>query len=234
MADGGNFSCEFMFERYETFRDEKLSIDFEMYLIARCMSRNDRTACFHRPCYAFSFYDVARKFIVTTQFAFVPSTAEERRRAHYIQQAHYRNLQRVSGWPRELPGELWLMVAGHLVKVDAVVTTHERVQGCDDEGKSTLDLTQPVYASYFKVDGRYELRVCRMRLDPVPISEPTYCCQLQLRGRKGRRRRSKENICLWHKIISAFDKLSSFRLSAVMNGVVTTQACRVCDGNTCL
>ncbi|KAM5352737.1 hypothetical protein ACJ41O_005459 [Fusarium nematophilum] len=125
-----------------------------MCLAAKCMSRTETTVCFHGRCHEFRFYSVTPTFLAATHYAFAPGVSDERRRADYIQQALSRNLQRAGCWPRELPPELWLMVARLLVEPSAVLTAQEQVHGCDATGDSVLDLTQPIYASYVKIDGR--------------------------------------------------------------------------------
>lgn len=114
--------------------------------------------CFHSRCYEFRSYPVTPAFLTATKYAFVAPTREERRRAEYIQRALAQNLQLATDWPRELPNELWLMIAEPLVQECAVLNTEELVHRSDTIGDSVLDLTQTVYATYVKVDGRYYVR----------------------------------------------------------------------------
>ena len=51
------------------------------------------------------------------------------------------NLQLATDWPRELPNELWLMIAELLVQECAVLNTEELVHRSDAIGDSVLDLT---------------------------------------------------------------------------------------------
>ncbi|KAF5661805.1 hypothetical protein FHETE_8269 [Fusarium heterosporum] len=59
-------------------------------------------------------------------------------------------------WPRKLPTELWAMVAGLLLRDCATFTAQEQVDGCNSDNAAdiTLDLNQPVYATYVRIDGR--------------------------------------------------------------------------------
>lgn len=50
------------------------------------------------------------------------------------------------------------MIAEPLVQECAVLNTEELVHRSDVIGDSVLDLTQPVYSTYVKVDGRYYVR----------------------------------------------------------------------------
>lgn len=132
-----------------------------MCLRGECLSRTKPTVCFHGRCHEFRFYSVTPAFLAATHYAFAPSAGEQRRRADYIQLALARNLQWAAVWPRELPHELWLMVAGLLVQDCAALTAQEQVHKCDNMGDSVLDLAQSVYASYVKMDGRYYVKSLR-------------------------------------------------------------------------
>lgn len=122
------------------------------------MSRTKPTVCFHGHCYETRFYSVTPAFLAATHYTFTPSVGEEQRRAEHIQRALARNLQWAVVWPQKLPRELWLMVAGLLVQDCATITAQEQVQASNTVDDSVLDLTQSVYASYVKIDGRYYVK----------------------------------------------------------------------------
>ncbi|KAF5020171.1 hypothetical protein F66182_7811 [Fusarium sp. NRRL 66182] len=114
--------------------------------------------CYHDSCYEFRFYSVTLAFLDATLYSFEPSAREKMRRTRYIRQELSRNLQRTSKWPRELPAELWHMVAGYLLEDCATLTAQEQVYDCDNTGESELDLTRSVFASFVKVDGLYYVK----------------------------------------------------------------------------
>ncbi|CCF40510.1 hypothetical protein CH063_00354 [Colletotrichum higginsianum] len=153
-TDNNKVSCKFPFQQHTIFYDHEIDIKFHMCMRRECMFRDKPTVLFHGHCYAFRVHLVTPKFLAATQYAFAPSVAEERRRADYIQKALALDLQRALVWPRSLPHELWLMVAESLAQACASLTAQEQVQGSVDVDDSTLDLRQPVYASYVKIDGR--------------------------------------------------------------------------------
>ncbi|GJD01246.1 hypothetical protein ColKHC_10071 [Colletotrichum higginsianum] len=153
-TDNNKVSCKFPFQQHTIFYDHEIDIKFHMCMRRECMFRDKPTVLFHGHCYAFRVHLVTPKFLAATQYAFAPSVAEERRRADYIKKALALDLQRALVWPRSLPHELWLMVAESLAQACASLTAQEQVQGSVDVDDSTLDLRQPVYASYVKIDGR--------------------------------------------------------------------------------
>ncbi|CVK92453.1 uncharacterized protein FMAN_07349 [Fusarium mangiferae] len=147
-------SCEFSFGRYTTFYDDELNIKLHMCLVGECPLRTKATVCFHARCHESRFYSITPAFLAATHYTYSLSLSEERRRARYIQQALAYNLQHAGLWPRELPTELWTMVAGLLLEDCAALTAQEQLHGCDSAEEYTLDLTQHVYASYVKMDGQ--------------------------------------------------------------------------------
>ncbi|KZZ89386.1 hypothetical protein AAL_07685 [Moelleriella libera RCEF 2490] len=154
-AGDDRVSGESEFQQQRSIYDEDLNINIHMCLGDNCLSRIKATVCFHSRCYKVRSYTVTPAFLDATQYAFIAPPHEEQRRADYIRRALAQNLQKAAGWPSTLPLELWLMIAALLVQECAVVTTEERVH-CDEAvGDSMLDLEQPVYATYVKVDGRY-------------------------------------------------------------------------------
>lgn len=138
--------------------DEELDIIIHICIGDNALSHTKATVCFHSRCYEFRSYPVTPALLDATEYAFVAPAHEERRRADYIQRALAQNLQLATGWPRELPFELWRMIAEPLVQECAFLNTEELVHRVDAIGDSVLDLTQPVYATYVKVDGRYYVR----------------------------------------------------------------------------
>ncbi|KAG5766485.1 hypothetical protein H9Q72_005450 [Fusarium xylarioides] len=100
-------------------------------------------------------------FLAATCYSYDPPLSEERRRARYIEQALVYNLQQARLWPRELATELWTMVAGLLLEDCAAFTAQEQLRECDSAEEYTIDLTQPVYASYVKIDGRVYVKNLR-------------------------------------------------------------------------
>lgn len=132
-----------------------------MCLSNNCMFCTRPTVCFHQQCYQFRVYKVTPSFLAATQYAFTPSTNEQRHRTRYIQQALARKLSSVATWPRNLPRELWSMIASHLLPECATLTSQELVHESDNISNYTLDLTQPVYASYINIDGRYYIKSLR-------------------------------------------------------------------------
>ncbi|CAG7565724.1 unnamed protein product [Fusarium equiseti] len=154
-------SCEFSFGRYTTFYDDELDIKLHMCLAVECSFRTKATVCFHACCHETRFYSVTSAFLSATRYTFPPTLNEERRRASYIQQALACKLQRAGFWPRELPAELWGMVAGLLLQDCAALTAQEQVHESDSTEHSILDLTQPVHVSYVKIDGRFYVKSLR-------------------------------------------------------------------------
>ncbi|KAF4426698.1 hypothetical protein F53441_14094 [Fusarium austroafricanum] len=158
VADIGDegVSCEFSFHRRTTFYDDELDIKLHMCLADECGSRTKATVCFHTSCYEFRFYPITPGFLAATRYAFPLPLTEERRRTQYIRQSLTYNLQQIKLWRRELPTELWAMVAGFLLQDCATLTAQEQVDGCNSDSAAdiTLDLNQPVYATYVKIDGR--------------------------------------------------------------------------------
>ncbi|KAH6869421.1 hypothetical protein B0T10DRAFT_594670, partial [Thelonectria olida] len=150
-------SGEFEFQHSRSTYDEDLDINIHLCRHDKCRDRTN-TVCFHSRCYEFSSYSITPAFLAATKYAFVPPAHEERRRADYIQRALAQNLQLMTDWPRELPLELWLMVAEPLIPDCAVLSTKELVHRTDTIGDSVLDLTLPVYATFVKIDGRYYVR----------------------------------------------------------------------------
>ncbi|KAG5789807.1 hypothetical protein H9Q69_011136 [Fusarium xylarioides] len=149
-------SCEFSFHRRTTFYDDELDIKLHMCLAKECRSRTKAIVCFHSSCYEFRFYAITPAFLAATDYAFPPPLTEERRRTQYIQQSLTYSLQQAKFWPRELPTEIWAMVAGLLLQDCAALTSQEQVDRCNsDVAKDiALDLNRTVYATYVKIDGR--------------------------------------------------------------------------------
>ncbi|EXK78195.1 hypothetical protein FOQG_17119 [Fusarium oxysporum f. sp. raphani 54005] len=158
VADIGDegVSCEFSFHRRTTFYDDELDIKLHMCLADECRSRTKAIVCFHTSCHEFRFYAITPEFLAATHYAFPPPLTEEHRRTQYIRQALTYKLQQAKLWPRELPTELWAMVAGLLLQDCATLTAQEQVDGCNSDSAAdiTFDLNQPVYATYVKIDGR--------------------------------------------------------------------------------
>ncbi|KAF9770073.1 hypothetical protein IL306_012424 [Fusarium sp. DS 682] len=160
-------SCEFSFHKHTTFYDEELDIKLHMCLTDKCRFRTKATVCFHISCYEFRFYEITPGFLAATHYTFPPPLTEERRRTQYIRQSLINNLQQQQTklWFRELPMELCAMVASHLVQECANLTGQEQVDGCNSDSVAdiTLDLNQPVYATYVKIDGRSYIKALRNR-----------------------------------------------------------------------
>ncbi|KAF5019171.1 hypothetical protein F66182_8821 [Fusarium sp. NRRL 66182] len=158
MVGDDRVSCEFSFGRYTTFYDDELDIKLHTCLVGECSLRTKATVCFHARCHEARFYSITPAFLAATCYTYNPSLSEERRRARYIQKALVCNLQQARLWPRELATELWTMVAGLLLEDCAAFTAQEQLRKCDKAEEYTVDLTQPVYASYVKIDGRVYVR----------------------------------------------------------------------------
>lgn len=91
---------------------------------------------------------------------------EDRRREHYLQKGLAPRLTHACTWPRELPLELWTMIAGYLIRECAVVSLQEQVLKCQNQQRRlALDLAKPVYASYVSVEGRCYVQ-CLKNEDP--------------------------------------------------------------------
>ncbi|OBR05767.1 hypothetical protein CH63R_09887 [Colletotrichum higginsianum IMI 349063] len=67
------------------------------------------------------------------------------------------NLKRCKLFP-DIPPELWYLVAGHLVRQCAVVTLQGQFPADAKASTSEIDLSEPIYASYVKVDGNIYVR----------------------------------------------------------------------------
>lgn len=70
-------------------------------------------------------------------------------------------MQQAGFWPRELPVELWVMIAGPLLEYCAILTAQEQVHESGSTEGSIIDLTQSLHASYVKMDGRFYIKGLR-------------------------------------------------------------------------
>ena len=176
--------------RQVEFRDTGLGVKLHICLRTKCPLRTKLTVCVHRRCHDPRSYPLTLPFLAATYYSFMPSAGEERRRTSYIQQALARNLQQAVARPWGLPLELLLMIAGYLTRDCARFTLQEQVRGCDKVADSVLDLKQPIYVSYVKVDGRPYVKSLRNTAGAANDRKGTY---LLLPARATREAEGKED-----------------------------------------
>lgn len=138
------------------------------------------SACFHLACYRgcplLAAWD--RPLLRATGYDYPPSPAEERRRADHLADQLATRLQLLypgrqprhfpsgigpaaaagAGVARGLPKEVWLIVAGLLLRWYAPLHSWNQVARAAVEPAPEIDLRLPVYASYVKFDGRRYVR----------------------------------------------------------------------------
>ncbi|KAH0427535.1 hypothetical protein CcaCcLH18_09600 [Colletotrichum camelliae] len=169
------FATELKLPRSGDVWDRQLRITFHTCFRKKCGRREEPTVCYHVDCYQLRLYSITPTFLTATEYSFTPSPDEERRRSEYIRQILACKLEQMVFGAQSLPYELWLMVARHLVRQCALHMAQSQVRAADKVGDTVLDLTQSVFASYLKINGRYYIK--RLQNSPDP-SSGSGCCLL--------------------------------------------------------
>ncbi|KAI5462518.1 hypothetical protein BGZ63DRAFT_216342 [Mariannaea sp. PMI_226] len=150
----GRISREFTFRKHMSFDDTDMGVVFHMCLENTCMFSDYQAVSFHSRCYKLHLHPITPAFLAITNYTYTPPVCEQRRRANYISPALASNLRNAAVWPSALPSELWIMIAQYLVRECATLTTQELVQNGETVEDYIINLTQPVFASYLKIEGR--------------------------------------------------------------------------------
>ncbi|KAI6370110.1 hypothetical protein MCOR25_004280 [Pyricularia grisea] len=128
--------------------------------------------CFHLDCHQARgpWNHEQGPFLAATRYVFRPSLSEERRRLEYYRSKLVKGLQSSLGGHGqhrqflELPLEICLNIASFLDRHFAMVASTFAWKQTSD---TTVNLALPLYASYFKMDGRHYIRELRNKSDEV-------------------------------------------------------------------
>ncbi|KAM0268702.1 hypothetical protein ACHAQH_009925 [Verticillium albo-atrum] len=119
---------------------------------------------FHAACYERFATLINPDFLAQVAcdyFAFAPTLEEDRRRFQYVKDSLACNLHDSDLFddlprPLILPHEPWCAISSHLVRDATALQALEHVHRpltYEAPGQTTLDLRQPIYASFIKIDG---------------------------------------------------------------------------------
>ncbi|KAL8289410.1 hypothetical protein RB597_001155 [Gaeumannomyces tritici] len=169
----GAMSPWFEFHNEERCSDHKRRITIHMTRADDCprnvveggrvSNRSTPAAPFHAQCFNRRTSDASERFLAATAYWPAPSPAEERRRSSRIQRLLAARLAQLIS-PSDgfhalhLPGEVWMMVAGLLVRQCAALDAQIRVERQPKVEDSQASLGHAVYASYIKFEGRHYIK----------------------------------------------------------------------------
>lgn len=132
-----------------------------------CSQCTRTTHCFHIECHSSALrLPITSKFLAATDYTYIPPLSEQHRRFQYFQTSMAENLNLSRSLPI-LPPELWQLVAGHLVRLSAAVTSQHRVPSHATALTYEIDASKPIYASYVKFDGSVYVKSLYNSSDPT-------------------------------------------------------------------
>jgi hypothetical protein len=149
--DDSRVSSPFVYGNIYGHWDKKLQTDFKHCFPACDHTREQGAALgFHAECLAFACSVPPATYLRATDYAFEPMSWQDRQRQHRIKQLLVGRLKTI--YQTALPTEIWLMVARHLVRPCAIITT-EVLWAARESSDCCVDMTQDVWARYVHIEG---------------------------------------------------------------------------------
>ncbi len=115
------------------------------------------TYCLHHDCHSRAHFKITPSFLAATDQAWVPLQAEKRKRSQFYQSIAAVKLHQSDLTPK-IPLEIWHIIAKDLAREYATIAAQTQHLSHDKTENHDIDLSQPVYASYVKVDGKVYVR----------------------------------------------------------------------------
>ncbi|ORY59920.1 uncharacterized protein BCR38DRAFT_412142 [Pseudomassariella vexata] len=171
----GDSILEFEFQRYKVFSpplnigdDKDKDITIHFCLNAECEFNNQLIPWIHRACRRITRLQVSQDLLAALAFSFSPSVVNRSRRERLLRDDFASHAARGSLWPKELPTELWHLVADHFSLKDYDALVAERLSRKLSTPKETiLDLSLPIHVTYRMIDGARYISGLRNRDGPV-------------------------------------------------------------------